>query len=46
MVERNQIAIEIENLHKTFKRGIFRPQFTHALKGINLKIQKKSPLLF
>jgi len=40
MKERDQIAIEIENLHKTFKRGILRPQFTHALKGINLKIRK------
>ncbi|MCP2519754.1 ABC transporter ATP-binding protein [Candidatus Aminicenantes bacterium AC-708-M15] len=40
MIWNNQVAIEIENLHKIFKRGLFRPQVIHALKGINLKIKK------
>ncbi len=40
MINNYQIAVEIENLYKTFRRGIFRPQYTYALKGINLRIRK------
>lgn len=40
MIEKDDIVIEIENLHKTFKRGFFNKKRTHALKGINLKIRK------